>query len=781
MRGNRAACEICPMVGRAVEPTPLVGRRQELESIKKLLEGSRLVTLTGVGGTGKTRLARRASIDLARAFKDGVWFVELADIEDPDLLGQTVSRAVGLKVGSGDWSASVLINFLEQRRALLVFDNCEHLAQACADLVDEILEACSGIRVLTTSQRALGLTSEALFQVPPLALPVQDGVDLETIHHYGAVRLFVDRARALGSGFELTQDNSAAVIELCRALDGIPLALELAAARIRVLSPQAMVDRLNDRYRLLSHGYAGRVPDRQRSLEASVQWTFDLCNEPERRLWAVLSVFRGGMGLEDLEEVVPAAGIEDVLGGLTGLVEKSVLLREDNGQQVRFRMLESIRLYGEQRLAASGDLERIRELHLQHFLVVAERCGAEWIGPDQVAWLERLRNDHPNIRTALQFCVDRTDEEHACRIISSLEGFWVAAGLVREARLWFERVRPLACDDNGDAPLWRLAALRVAVWFALIQVDMVTAARLVDEIEWATRGSDDDAARAHVLMARGLLLAWEGDPARGRSLIEQCVDLHRKVGNSADLAFGMVVDGMLLGFGGEVEQARQVQLEVVALTESRGELYYRSFALAMIGALSLDPSAPERSREVLEECLRMKHQLDDRLGIALSMEFMAWVAAIEEGFERAAILLGAASATWRSIGVSVDVLPFFSTRRAEGRDVVRRMLPGGRYMAAEARGEGMTLEAAIAFALGEAEGASRPAATSAPAQSSPLTRRETEVAVLVAEGLTNQQIADRLVISIRTAEAHVENILRKLGVDSRHAITAWSLGRGDSS
>lgn len=767
------------MVGRAGESTPLVGRRRELESIKKMLEDSRLVTLTGGGGTGKTRLARRASVDLARAFKDGVWFVELADIEDPDLLGQTVSRAVGLKVGSGDWSVSVLTGFLAPRRALLVFDNCEHLVQACAGLVDEILMTCPGIRVLTTSQRALGLTSEAIFQVPPLSLPPRVGIEPETIYQYGAVRLFVDRARALSTGFELTQDNSSAVIELCRALDGIPLALELAAARIRVLSPQAMVDRLNDRYRLLSHGYAGGVPERQRSLEASVQWTFDLCNEAERRLWAVLSVFRGGMGLEDLEEVVPAAGIEDVLGGLTSLVEKSVLLRDDNGQQVRFRMLESIRLYGEKRLAVSGDVERVRELHLQRFLAVAERCGAEWIGPDQVAWLEQLRNDHPNIRTALQFCVDRADAERACRIISSLEGFWVAAGLVREARLWFDRVRRLEPDANGQATLWRLAALRVAVWFALIQMDMVAAGVLVDEIEWVARGSTEDAARAHVLMARGLLIVWEGDPDRGRLMIEQCIELHRKVGNTADLAFGMVVDGMLLGFGGEVEQARQLQLEVVALCEPRGELYYRSFALAMIGALSLDPNSPERSREVLQESLRMKHQLDDRLGIALSMEFMAWVAAVEEGFERAAILLGAATATWRSIGVSVDVLPFFSVRRAEGRDVVQRMLSAGQYENAVARGEGMDLEAAIAFALGEAEAAPRPTAMAGPAQPSPLTRRETEVAALVAEGFTNQQIADRLVISIRTAEAHVENILRKLGVSSRHAVTAWSLGRSD--
>lgn len=760
------------MVGRTLEPTPLVGRRRELESIRRLLESGRLVTLTGVGGTGKTRLARRVAGDLTRAFKDGVWFVELADVEDPSLLGLTVARRLGLQVGTGEWHVSVLTDFLGERRALLVLDNCEHLADTCADLVDEVLLACPGVRVLTTSQRALGLVSENIFQVPPLSLPGEQlvGTDPEGLRHYEAVTLFVDRASALHPEFELTGENADSVIALCRALEGIPLALELAAARIRVLSPEAMLERLHDRYRLLSHGYSGRVPDRQRSLEASVQWTFELCTQVEQRLWAVLSVFRGGMSLDSIEDVAAGAGVAEVLDVLTALVEKSVLLRDGQNGSVRFRMLETIRLYGERCLAEQDEEARVRRLHLEHFLAVAERCGHEWIGPDQVTWLDRLRDDHSNIRAALQFAVDQCEAESALRIVTSLEGYWIAAGLVSEARRWFDKGFSVPAESDAAASPGRVTALRVATWFALIQTDMIAAARLADEADWLARDLDDPAARADVLMGRGLLVAWEGDAPRGAELLEQCAEQFRQLGNVRDQVYGLLVCGELRGFIGDIEGARRAEEKVVALTEARGELYYRSFALALLAVVGIDAGELDRARELLHESLRMKRQLDDRLGVALSLEVLAWAAVAEERAERAAMLLGAATSTWRSIGMSIDVLPFFSVRRAEGQAAVQRMLPGRRFHDAVARGQEMDLETATSFGLEEEKvDQKRPSKT----DGSPLTPRETEVAGLVADGLTNQEIADRLVISTRTAEAHVENILRKLGFSSRHAVTAW--------
>ena len=264
------------MARNLLESTPLVGRRSEMEEIRRLVGAHRLVTLTGVGGAGKTRLARQATVDLGRVFKDGAWIVELADVHDPALLGFTIADAVGLQMTTADWQTSIMTDYFGERRLLLTLDNCEHLAQHCAELVDDILHACPRMHILTTSQLALGLHSERIFQVPPLSLPeVEAHSPVESLAQSEAVTLFVDRAVALQPGFELSADNAPSVVALCRALDGIPLAIELAAARIRVLSPQAMVERLDDRLQLLSRGYQGRVPDRQRSLEASVHWTYD--------------------------------------------------------------------------------------------------------------------------------------------------------------------------------------------------------------------------------------------------------------------------------------------------------------------------------------------------------------------------------------------------------------------------------------------------------------------------------------------------------------------------
>lgn len=766
-------------MGRALEPTSLIGRRREVEAIKRALEKSRLVTLTGVGGSGKTRLARKVAADLSRAFADGAYVVELTDSEDPALLGFTVARGLGLQVGSGEWRRALLTDFLGSRRVLLVLDNCEHMAEECADLVDEILSACPFVRVLATSQRALGLAAETIYQVPSLSLPTEaSGTDAAALRQFEAIELFVDRASALNPSFELTDSNAPAVLELCRALEGMPLALELAASRIRVLSPQAMLARLNDRYQLLNHGFGGQVPDRQRSLEASVQWTYDLCSDVEQRLWMVLSVFRGGMALEAAEELARGVGLPNVLDVLSGLVERSVLTREDDGEAVRFRMLETIRLYGERQLLESGDAPEVRRLHRDLFVRMTEQFRQAWVGPDQVEWLARMRDDHPNLRAALQFSLDAGETDTVLQSVVCLEGYWITTGLVSEARRWLGRALGPGAGVPAEDLSLRLTALRVATWFALVQVDIMAAATFADEAEWRSRGSLDDALRAHVLLARGLLVAWEGDAGRGMELLRQAVALHRASGNLADVAFGLVVLGMLLGFSDEIGRAREVQQEVVNIGVEHGELYMRSYALAMLGLLALDAGEPEHAVEILREAITIKRRLDDRLGLALAFEFMAGTAAVQDDGDRAAVLLGAASEVWKQIGVSLDVLPFFSLRRAEWTDLVGRSLPADRFANAILRGEQMDLSAAIAFALGESQVSEPPQREERPP--SPLTRRESEVATLVAEGLTNQEIADRLVISPRTAEAHVENILRKLGFSTRRSVATWLAERGDA-
>lgn len=764
------------VVGRVVDVTPLVGRRRELETIKRLLEAHRLVTLTGVGGAGKTRLARRVTADLARVYKDAAWVVELADVQDPDLLGHSVARAFGLQVKSPDFDAALLTEFLADRRALLALDNCEHLAEACAALVEQLLVSCPGLRVLATSQRALGLTAESLFQVPPLTLPGPDvEVPLEGLGQYESISLFVDRAAAVHPGFAVTADNAGSIVELCRALEGIPLALELAAARTRVLSPQAMVDRLEDRYQILSRGFRGNVPDRQRSLEASVNWTYDLCSEAERRLWSDLSVFRGGFGYDGAEAVAGAdVGGESFLDVLDSLVERSVVRRSDDHAGARFHMLETLRLYGERELERTQRLDEVRRRHRDHFLERAVRFEAEWTGPRQVSWLAEMHDDHANLRAALQYSVENADAEKALRVLSCLEPFWITAGSVSEARRWMDLA--LAEAPQGDLPSLA-AAFRVAAWFALIQVDIEAAEAVVDGMRLLVGqpgAKPDRATQAQAELAEGLLAAWSGETERGIELIRSSVEGFEEIGELTTRAFALVVSGMLAGFTGDVAAGRAGQLRCLELTEPREEVYMRSFAVAILGVLALGEGDLGEATGKLHEALRMKREIGDQLGIALTLEFLGWAAVAGGDGERAATVLGAAGSVWNNLGVSLSTLPHFSERRRDSELVVRSMLPAERFEKHTAAGAAMGIAEAMAFALGEREQATpKRTQTRKDGSDSPLTPREREVAGLVQEGLSNQQIAERLVLSTRTAEAHVENILRKLGFSSRAAIAAW--------
>lgn len=762
--------------GRAEDVNPLVGRRRELDAIKKLLEGHRLVTLTGVGGAGKTRLARRVTADLSRVHKDAAWIVELADVQDPALLGHSVARAIGLQVKSADFDPGLITEFLADRRALLTLDNCEHLSDACAELVEDLLDTCPGVRILTTSQRALGLRNESLFQVPPLTMPSPDAdVPIDGLGQYESISLFVERATAVQPGFKVTVGNAAAIVELCQALEGIPLALELAAARTRVLSPQAMVERLEDRYQLLNRGFRGKVPDRQRSLEASVNWTHDLCTDAERRMWADLSVFRGGFGFDAAEAVAGDLADEAFLDVLDSLVERSVVGREIDGDGVRFRMLETLRLYGERELLRSGRTDAVRRRHRDHFLERAKRFEEDWTGPRQVAWLREMHDDHANLRAALQYSIDQSEADHALRTISALEPFWITGGLVSEARRWVDLA--LAEAPQGDVPSLAVA-LRVGAWFALIQVDIDAAQAIVGGLHLLVgqmEGDPDVATTAQSDLAEGLLASWVGETSRGLELIERAIAGLTELGELSSRSFAIVVSGMLSAFTGDAQRGRATLERCVALTEPRGELYMRSYALSILGIVCLIEGDLDRCTTKLGEALRLKRELGDQLGTALILEVFAWAATMQNQGERAATLLGAATEVWNHLGVSMHSLPHFAERHQQSETYLRSIQSPADYERAAAAGTAMGLAEAMAYALGETTARSRPTAPRAEpvANASPLTRREREVAMLVHEGLSNQQIAERLVLSIRTAEAHVENILRKLGFNSRSAVASW--------
>jgi len=757
------------------EFTRFIGRRRELTEVKRLLSGSRLVTLTGIGGVGKTRLSLRAAADLSRAIPDGVFLVELADLQDPALLRHTVAGALGLREQAREWQTSALVEYLAPRQVLLVLDNCEHLINGCASLAGELLRGCPQLRILATSRQPLGVSGESILLVPSLTMPDPDGPPPtpKAIEQYEAVTLFVERATAAVPTFALTEQNCAAVAALCRGLDGIPLALELAAVRLRALSLAELLDRLSSRYGLLTRGDP-TAPARQQTLRASMDYSYDLCAGQERILWARLAVFTGGFELDAVEGVCSDEQLptDQVLDVVATLVDRSVLTRDEYGSHVRYRMLETIRQYGQEKLAGQGELDTWRRRHRDWFAELAARAEGDWISSRQVEWAARLRREQPNLRAALEFSVADPDEAATgMRIASALEQLWVARGTLSEGRLWLDRALALPTE----APVERARALRLDAWFALLQGDTNEAVRMLDEARALADAAGDDVALAYVVQTSGMLAMFQGDVSSAVDLLDEAVARFRSAGHLMGRVQTAFLLGMNLGLAGAGERAIEAHRECLALTEPLGELWFRSNSLWALGLDAWRSGDTHRATALEKDSLRMKRDLDDHLSIALCLEALAWLSTTDQDPERAPALLGAADALWRVIGMSLTEIPFFAGYRAEGEAAARQRLPERAFEAAWRRGAQLTLADAVALALEEVVPARTTAATSK--ESTGLTRREQEIAELVAQGMSNKEIAGRLVISTRTVEAHVDHILTKLAFRSRSQIAAWMAER----
>ena len=759
--------------------TRFIGRRHELSEIRHLLSKSRLVTLTGIGGAGKTRIARRLTAELQRTYRDGTWMVELADLHDPELLGHTVSGTLGLQVQSGAFDLSLLTDFLAGRQALLTLDNCEHLSVECASLVAGLLQSCQGLKILATSLQPLGMAGEAVFQVPPLSVPdIERLPPLEAFGQYESITLFLDRATAALPSFTLTAENAESVARLVNALEGVPLALELAAARIRVLSPQAMLERIGDQYHLLSRGFSG-APARQRSLMSSVDWSFNLCTPAEQTLWSRLAVFTGWFELEAAEAICSGDGLGqlDILDLVTSLLDKSVLVRNAE-EPVRYRMLETIRQYGVTKLRSSHELDMWRGRHRDWYATLVARSEAEWIGPDQVQWIERLRSEHANIRAALEHSVsDAASAPVALRMCHDLEQYWLCTGLLSEARHWSELA--LAHGTGTDAE--RALAVHICVYFASTQPDLEYAERLLRTERSLVESSGDDLARGYYLYDAGILATWrsrsDGGLPAALPLLVEGIETFRKVGHLRGQVNTMFLTGLCLSFAREFERAAELHRECLALLEPRGELFTRSYSLWALGLDALKAQDLGEATTLEREALRMKWAVKDYLGIAFVLEALGWIAAAREPGERGATLLGAAEAIWQVNGTAMSRLAYIAAQRRAGEALVRSALSEQAFERAFHDGVKMTTADAISFALGE----SVKVAASGAQEKSPLTRREEEVAELIGDGLSNREIAGRLVISQRTAQGHVENILRKLGFSSRTQVAAWVAERKASA
>ncbi|WP_077041692.1 ATP-binding protein [Rhodococcus sp. MTM3W5.2] len=759
-----------------VELTSFIGRRREIAGARRLLSTSRLVTLTGVGGVGKTRLAVRVAEDLRRSFADGAWLVELGELHDSELLAETVAAALGLPDQRGRSLSGLLVDHLATRQTLVVLDNCEHLLSTVAALAETLLRGCPELRLVATSREVLGVDGEQELRVPPLTVPDADHLPpLEALPRYEAVVLFVARAGAAVPDFALTEANYGAVAAICGRLDGLPLAIELAAARMRAMSAEQIVQRLADRYQLLTVGFRG-APTRQQTLRACVDWSYELCGAREQRLWAWLSVFAGSFELDAAEEICPEELVAgDLLDGVTSLVDKSVLIREQLEGVVRFTMPETIREYGSDKLRESGNYPTAQRRHLAWYERLVLRAESEWISDHQVDWIIRLKREQPNLRDALTLSltdsVADTDPGVSARMVSALYLFWTCQGLWAEARHWLDR--SLARSDTEQAAERPVMLYDDSV-LAGMQGQLDEAAARVAQCQTLAEQRGDAESVEVVDYVTGFLSLFGGNLTGAVVSLQSAVTSTGVLPeNETGMKAARLISGLLglaaaSGLLGDGKTAVACYEQVLDITTPRGESYYRGYSLWAVGLTALRSGDTDRASALLERALRLTRLVNDPFVTGWSIESLAWIAIRERRPTSAAVLMGAAKTLSRTVGGASATLPHLISKHDECEQLARDALGKRAYEKAFQVGAAMGLDESVAYALGDqaAQAPTKPAA-------SVLTRRETEVANLVAAGLTNREIAARLVISPRTAQGHVERTLSKLGFTSRTQIAAW--------
>jgi predicted ATPase/DNA-binding CsgD family transcriptional regulator len=749
------------------ELSSFVGRSVELAEIRRLLQVAHAITLTGPGGIGKTRLAVRAARKLARLFPDGVAFVELAEVEGPDQVPYALARALRVQERRGEAIEDAVVAHLGGRRALLVLDNCEHLVDACRRLVATVVSRCERVRVLATSRERLDAPGEAVVALSALAVPA-DGQD-EGAADADALRLLVDRAAAVAPGFALTDENASAACEICRRLDGLPLAIELAAVRLASMTADDLRERLDDRLRLLAAAPGGR-PERSQTLRATVDWSYELLSAEERTLWRRTSVFAGSFGLEAAEQVCSGAGLErerivDVIGSL---VAKSILTLARGGRRGRYRLLETLRLYGAQRLAESGEGD---ELARRHAAWYAERISGGdrpwWARPDQREGFATLDLEWANVEAALDFLTaSASGHETGLRLASDLWLYWLVRGHYRAG---IGRLETLLALEPSPTParvmaLWALA-------FLVQGTGDQAPPRALEALGEARAVCDrigGDRERAYVLHGSALVHVRMGKPAVAERLAREARERMLR----ADDATGEVMIRYLLatvaGARGSAD-ARRLAADTLEAGERTGNEMIRGLASGLLGTIEWAQGDLSGAEARLEEAVRVQDGLGHRWGMLNSLAGLAWVAGTRGQLDRAALLLGAGAALSQELGITL-----FPHARAHEEACEATALAGlgkARYDAAWSRGFALSRGQVVAAAL---EDTAAPAGRPAPdAGSAELSDRELEVARLVARGLSNPAIAGELFLSRATVKTHVSHILSKLGLLSRTQIAGW--------
>jgi non-specific serine/threonine protein kinase len=747
--------------------TRCVGRRRETAQVCSAVRASRLVTLTGPGGVGKTRIAEAAVAQTAERFADGAVFVDLTQLRDGALLPDLVVSVLGLRNQSGRPPLDVAVDLLREGERLLVMDNCEHVVEAAALFVTDVLAVCPGVVVLATSRQSLGVVGEHLLRVEPLAVP-DDGAVLTPAEaaRYDAVSLFMERAAAVVAGIELTADNQDAVVRICRRLEGLPLAIELAAARLRSLSARQIADRLDRLLPLLTSG-PRTAPERQRTLRSAIDWSFSLCSPVEQRVWRRTSVFAGTFDLDAAEAVCTGPGVETeaVLDAVDGLLDKSVLLREEHDGVVRYRMLETLRERGQEILEEAGERTRVFRRHRDWVDELTARADAQWLSAEQSAWFGRLRLEHANLRAALDWSLAEPGEAGAVlRIAARLDEYWWFFGHSRECRQWLDRALDASPVDHPDRP-WATAVSALHMVWCL---ELDGAAERLDRLDRAEgpAGPGADVRFTAFLAYVRALAAQMAVDLRAADLAAEAVEVFRAHGDLRREMHPLWIHGITTGYRrGRPDEGRRALRRMLTVCEDRGETHYlvmAQFGLAYLEAeCDGDPDAAETlAREALKNYLR----IGAGSGGAYLLDALAWIADRKGEYARAATLFGAAATLWRT--ASSDPKIAVSGPHRAHLTSVRAALGEESFADAFATGRAMTHQEAARFALDgtKADAAARPQV---------LTERQWQVAGLIAQGLSNRDIAAELFISQRTADNHVQNILDRLGFRRRTQIAVW--------
>ncbi|HST83732.1 MAG TPA: LuxR C-terminal-related transcriptional regulator [Kineosporiaceae bacterium] len=753
------------------ELTSFVGRRRELSEVKQLLAQSRLVTLAGVGGVGKTRLALRVAAGLHRKFGAGVWLVELDQVLDAGLVAHAVGRALGLREQPGLPRAATLSEYLADRQVLLVLDNCEHLVGGVAKLVETLLRDTSQLRILATSREPLHVEGETVHPVGSLKAPDQTrAMRSAELAGYEAVTLFTERAQAVLAGFELTPTNQAVVGEICSRLDGLPLAIELAVARLRVLAPEQIRDRLADRA-LLTRGLR-TAPARQQTLWECLKWSHDLCVPAEQLVWARLSVFAGDFDLAAADGVcaddqLPADSVQELI---ELLADKSILTRtQDQAGAVAYRMLETIRSYGREQLAEIGEEALARRRHRDWHQQLAARFQADWIGPRQRDWLRRLDRTLPDLWAAVEFSLDDPGQpDAALAMVGDLQMYFTVSGLQNQERSWLNR----ALSRPGPPSSARLRALVYEAMLAGAVGDVPAAGDRAAQAREIAGRLDDAHSHALATAAEGMLAIVRGDTEVAVRLSMAALDMFRAQDDVFWQALSLGNLTLTKVLVDDMAGAAACHQAMLAICEPTAESFHSGFTGMSLGIGLWREGDLSAAVTQMTESLRLIRRTGDTLTSSWGLEVTAWIAAGREEPRRAATLLGAATALADTMGTRAANWPDLLTYHEQCQQQVRRVLGGQAFGAAFEHGYNLSLDEAIGYALGEQSEHLANDRVRGNSALSALTRREREVAGLVAEGLTNREIAERLVVSPRTVEGHMDNIMRKLECASRAQVAA---------